>query len=252
LLTARSVLLQSQHVRAFAGDIANALNVRLRQLWHKADNAIGKEIDDGVTDFQPKRRALLFHMAAMMDVNECALDWLPTAEREPYYEQLCHALALNNAQLAFSSDGVVQTAAEVQLSALLLKRTHANLLAQLNKANRQNVDAALNWWRAVEANPLANIDAARFIMSARAFLAMPASSASAERLFSDAGNVENAKRHNQSVAVLDMMLILRGWVRSELQARDSDSSGLANTREAYAELVRRVCRKVMELELVVD
>lgn len=149
-----------------------------------------------------------------MDVNECALDWLPPAERAAYYEQLWRALALNNAQLVFSAGGPAQTVDDIELAVALLKRALANMRAHLIANSRQSVDAALTWWRTVEANPLSDIDSARFVMTGRAFLAMPASSAAAERLFSDLGNIEDAKRHNQSVAVLDMMVMIRGWVRT--------------------------------------
>jgi hypothetical protein len=121
------------------------------------------------------------------------------------------------------------------------KVAHNSMPTQFSKANRQNV-APLAWWRAVEANP-PELDNARFVTSARAFLAMPASSASAERLFSDAGNVEGAMRHNQSTATLDMNLVVRG---AELPAHDGDASSLANTTEMLAKLVKSVCNKVME------
>lgn len=53
-------------------------------------------------------------------------------------------------------------------------------------------------------------------------------------------------RRNQSSAMLDMNLIVRGWVRAELRAHDGDASSLANTTQMFAKLVKSVCNKVME------
>jgi hypothetical protein len=64
-----------------------------------------KEIDDNVPMYVEKGRALLFHLAAMVDVNECALEWLPDAERAAYYKKLFKAMALGQGTARLCLDG---------------------------------------------------------------------------------------------------------------------------------------------------
>jgi hypothetical protein len=239
LLKARQRALSDSDARELAADIATALKQRVGHLWCKADDVIGKEADDGVQNFKEKRRALLFHLASMVDVNECALDWLAREEREAYYKKLYKAMALDKAQLDYAASDRVATAADIATNEQLFGRVHASLLASMGDS-RGNVDLALQWWRGVEANPRGHKEAMFFTDSARAFLAMQASSASAERLFSDAGNiVEGAMRHNQSTATLEMNVVVRAFVKSEL-------GGLANASiaPAYQNLVKKNAAKV--------
>lgn len=89
---------------------------------------------------------------------------------------------------------------------------------------RQTVEHALLAWKAVDENATGQKTslpdvfgtsrkfASQFVTVARSFLVLPASSASAERLFSDAGNLEGRKRHNITPKRMDMVLTIRKWL----------------------------------------
>jgi hypothetical protein len=252
LLAARRTLFARPCVRAMAADIAKQLKLRLGALWTMADGAAGVEWDD-VKDaeranFKVQRRALLFHMAAMFDVNECSLDWLDAPMRGDYFTKLYKAIALDKVEVDKATGAHVPYASDPALRRTVFEynfqNTHQQMLQSLELNGRRAVDEALVWWRAIDTTRR-DTDALPFVTVARAFLAMQASSASAERLFSDAGNVEGAKRHNQSTAVLEMNLVIRKWVLSELSATELDPGGvelslLSNGAQHYQTLVRKV------------
>jgi hypothetical protein len=81
---------------------------------------------------------------------------------------------------------------------------------------------------------------------ARAFLAMQASSASAERLLSAAGRVEDAMRHNQSAAVLEMTLVIRAFVKREL-GLDGQKLVYSDVGSAYGKLIKIMAAKIASI-----
>lgn len=192
-----------------------------------------------------KGRALLFHLAAMVDVNECALEWLPDAERAAYYKKLFKAMALDKAQLDFASTGKAAEDDEITTNEQLFSRVHAQLLESAGDI-RGDVDKALEWWSNAESNPRAHKAAIFFTESARAFLAMQASSASAERLLSAAGRVEDAMRHNQSAAVLEMTLVIRAFVKREL-GLDGQKLVYSDVGSAYGKLIKIMAAKIASI-----
>ena len=72
-------------------------------------------------------------------------------------------------------------------------------------------------------------DSARLLTTARAFLSVQATSASVERLFSEAGNSESGNRHSQSAPMLEMLLVIRKWARSRLSFGDLDPADIEET-----------------------
>ncbi len=76
---------------------------------------------------------------------------------------------------------------------------HRNMVAELKRDGRREPNYALDWWRSVENNSVVDLRkrqlslAPLFLDAARAFLSIRASSASAERLFGDAGYQEGTR-----------------------------------------------------------
>lgn len=96
-------------------------------------------------------------------------------------------------------------------------------------------------------------DATPFRNVARALLAMQASSAASERLFSQASNAEANKRHNLALHNLEMLLVIRKWVWSRLSAEeleaifDSDRARLlSDSSMLFVETCEYVARKVWQ------
>ena len=236
-IAARAKVLLRRDSRDLAGAVAKAIEGRLGYLWR-----IPRTDDDESVS----RRARLFHMAAMFDVNECTLDWLEEGLREPYYTKLYAQVAAEAVAISKNSD--------VQTYEGLFRSVHRALVNDLKGSGRRGVDVALNWWRDVDVVtvPFATCMAT----TARAFLSMQASSASAERLFSAAGYVEGGNRHNQSMAKMEMELVIRKWVLSELSvdgiepgSLPSDAiTPLANASQLFVNLVDRVAKSVVEAE----
>ena len=131
----------------------------------------------------------------------------------------------------------------------LIVMMHGALQRSLQAAGRCEPNAALQWWRNAELNPAQHASCLMLIKAARAFLAMQASSASAERLFSSAGNNESGNRHNQPTETMEMQLVIRKFVLSALSAGDIDPSAvdtvlLSNTSEMFRDLVYKVAGAV--------
>ncbi len=74
-----------------------------------------------------------------------------------------------------------------------------NMVAELKRDGRREPNYALDWWRSVENSSVVDLRERRlslaplFLDAARAFLSIQASSASAERLFGDAGYQEGTR-----------------------------------------------------------
>jgi hypothetical protein len=222
LAVARQLVLRKSHARTLAGLLAEALEARLGHLWRKGSAAIGRECDEVCNAAQQhnhlqQRRAVLFHMAAMLDVNECSLDWLPESERAAYYVEMYRAIALDKAAIAHTADeAVVHDADELAGSRSSCKHVHTRLMADLQMHGRREAETALQWWRAASTDNSIIQHVVSLQTAARAVLSMQASSAPAERLFSNSGNLEGDNRHCAAPETMEMYLIIRRFVLSRL------------------------------------
>lgn len=81
-------------------------------------------------------------------------------------------------------------------------------------------------------------------MVARAFFAAQASSAAAERLFSDLRRREGSKCQSSLTSTTEMCELIRVNVQSELQSKTPTQSGLLHPKR---EMLKKVTRKMAAL-----
>ena len=130
-----------------------------------------------------------------MDVNECTLDWITSNEQRDEYLQLLAKVIVSELPelLGCSFSDIVQTESMFIL-------VHEQMVSNVRKNGRLHPNEALEWWKWADTSSTSDLRqrklylAPLFIEAARAYLSIQASSASAERLFGDAGYYEGARR----------------------------------------------------------
>jgi len=257
-LVARDTALRQREARVLAGALADAMLIRLGHLWKMGVAAVGREYDDAVDagdapTYLLHRRAVLFHMAAMLDVNECSLDFLPSSESAGYYKLMIGCIALDHAANMHTKDGHVVSDDGIASARYACSNLHIALLADLNKHGRREPEWALQWWREAPKRQDVQMFEALLRPTARALLSMLASSAPAERLFSDAGNLEGGNRHNAATATMEMFLIIRRFVLSELNGANfspdtSDIMPMSAEAQAFTRLVTSIASKIVRTQ----
>jgi hypothetical protein len=222
-------------VTEMAAQLAGALKERLGHMWQVGSGAVGKTWSDvesdvesrgltgqaaaKVTDaFLKQRRALLHHMAALLDVNECGLEWLAQSERAGYVTELQRAIIIDKCELDAAVGVPAPDVRRRMVFEVQLENVTRLLQEELLQQDRRLPAEALSWWARAsrDQSSTAFADTLPFRTVARALLAMQASSASVERLFSHAGNTEANKRHNLNTHNLEMMLVIRKWALSRI------------------------------------
>ena len=196
---ARTLKLRTLKAKTLAKRLANSIESRLSllwapvsmstALWRPSDNDGETDVEDdlGPDVFVPNqemhapRRALLFHVAAMLDVNECALDFLEDGVgRNDYYQILYKGVVREVVEL----NGALSSNEEHMQ--VVFKLFHQGMLQTLLGKGCRDSCEALTFWRRANSQG-AMISPMPFSLLARAALSSQASSAPAERLFSDIG-----------------------------------------------------------------
>ncbi len=115
----------------------------------------------------------------------------------------------------------------------------------------KKIEYTLQWWRNIEKGNIRELTKKRlysaplFVDAARAFLSIQASSASAERLFSDSGNQEGSRRHHGDPAYAEMLLFIRTFTKSRLECGMGTQRGFTSFRaDKFMELCREVARGI--------
>ncbi|KAI0558502.1 hypothetical protein FGB62_206g09 [Gracilaria domingensis] len=109
---ARTIRLRNYHAKAVSTKLAGRIYDRLGSLWQPvvADAINWTPGSDGnstpLPEMHDSRRVLLFHIVAVMDVNECTLDFLPgsDSERKDYMKTLYDAIMREAIELEPSSE----------------------------------------------------------------------------------------------------------------------------------------------------
>ena len=111
---ALGITLRSSHAKYLACKLAESLKDRLGNMWNvlSATSALWRHEDDTDTpeNIRAPQRTLLYHLAAVLDVNECNLEFLSCTEHErtDYYTLLIEVVAREAIELggndAFSAD----------------------------------------------------------------------------------------------------------------------------------------------------
>ena len=75
---------------------------------------------------------------------------------------------------------------------------------------------------------------------ARAFLSIQASSAPVERLFSDSGNYEGARRQHPDSSYEEMLFIIRGFVQQSLESPASQPNFISGRAQNVKDLAKKI------------
>ena len=125
-----------------------------------------------------------------------------------------------------------------------LSSVYKRMLDELRISGRREPNFAQTWWYNIENSSVKELrknklyGAPIFIDCARAFLSIQASSAPAERLFSDAGFQEGARRQIEESCMTEMLLFVRNFVSKRLSDPSTQRgfiSGPANAMRQAAE-----------------
>ncbi len=85
-------------------------------------------------------------------------------------------------------------------------------------------------------------------MSARAFLSIQAASASAERLFGDAGYQEGTRRQATGSSVTEMLLMVRSYVVTQIKSALKQARFIRSRAHAVKELAEDIAIVLEELD----
>lgn len=248
---ARGVLLVKPQAKQLARALAAALEKRLGHIWKQVDEASAlwhpsefSDVNEPAPQIRESRRTLLFHIAAILDINECQLEAI-----EPYplpmddYMSLLYRAVVREAQELDGSLKKMGANLEV-----LFSMFHKEMLSELEKNGRKHPSYALRFWAQKNASP-SLISPVPFNGVAKACLASQASSASAERLFSDLGKIENNQSQSLMSSSLEMTEIIRVFVANELDSLENSQIGLMHPRaSAFRALVNQVSKEVFRLQ----
>ncbi|KAI0557019.1 hypothetical protein FGB62_357g02 [Gracilaria domingensis] len=230
--------------------LCDSLNLRLADIWPPASSTsaawhlTSSLASDALSQslVRKERRVILFHLAAILEVIECELDFLGESEsaREGYFSLLYYSLI---GELRALDDTVSISGSSLQV---LFELFHNEMRTSLKRDGRKESDEALHYWR--RANECANlVSTVPFNMLARAFLASQASSAAAERLFSDLGRREGSQSQSLLSSTTEMCELVRVFVRNELCCMGKEQSGMLHPKgESFTKVVRRIATLVWD------
>lgn len=248
----RSMTLQKSTAKELAVKIACNIERRLGKLWKPVEEHValwsshcsddlgyeGSDVPD--SDIREPRRVLLFHIAAVLDVNETCLDFLDYTweQKVGYYEILYKAIVREAKEL---KKDIYFSAAELKV---LFSLFHKSMIQKLQECGRRPIDAALNFWRDVNQSGSV-ISPVPFNQLARAALSSQASSASAERLFSDLGRKEGNQCQSILSGTLEMTALIRTYVANEIKALVLPQKGLLHpTASAFRRLIDTISYEI--------
>lgn len=158
------------------------------------------------------RRDLLFHISAVLYVNECYLEAVDENKmpRSAHYKLLYHSVVRESLEL----DGTMNDISEnlPPIIAVL----HKAMMCYNKSKGRQEPCEALKYWKELNESNVSMISPRPFNMVARSCLSSQASSAPAERLFSYLGKMENNQAQSMLCRTLQMTELIRIFVHHEL------------------------------------
>ena len=248
---ARKIRLRHPYARQLAQELAQSLKTRLGHIWKqvteeaaswkpsKRPNGIYGEILH--PSLHEPRRVLLYHVAAALDVNECQFEYIdPTPlSRDAYLKCLYRAVAREAVEL----DKGLHTLEE-DLDTIF-GMFHKQMLKYLAQKGRQEPSKTLQYWKE-QNEKAAMISPVPFNTLARACLASQASSAAAERLFSDLGRMENRQSQSSLTSTLEMNELIRIFISNELSQIRLPQRGLLHPEASY--FVRLVDKVAAEMQ----
>lgn len=177
----------------------------------------------------------------MFDINECTLDWFQEDENKGVYANMLGDVVV--AELPDILNDEFDEDAQYKANFMSV---HKQMVAHVSIVGCQEPNAALNWWRTIENSRDSDLRkrkmylAPLFIDAARAFLSVQASSASAERLFGDAGYCEGTRRKHGESSVTEMLLMIRSYVRAQIDYASTHNAFLSSRAHFLKDLAFKI------------
>ncbi|KAI0561249.1 hypothetical protein FGB62_89g118 [Gracilaria domingensis] len=246
---ARAIRLVKPVARDLCRKLCTSLNTRLGILWKPVATASidwdpsnedqDLHLSGGIATLAEGRRVLLFHLAALLDINECELEFVGSTqyERDVYFH-LLYGAQVREIQSLDECSQFSTTSLET-----LADLFHTNMRQTLKENGRKEPEEALMFWKSANERP-GVVSPVPFNTVARALLASQASSAAAERLFSNIGRREGSQCQSLLSGTKEMCETIRVFVRNELRATDNVQRGLLHVR---GEAFRRVARTIASM-----
>ena len=212
-------------------------------LWRPQSIADADDGDETVDiSLQKQRRTLLFHIAAVVDVNECQLECIDPSplSRDANINVLCRAVVRESIEL----DNKLQPLSESLEPAFGI--LYSTMVCLLKSHGRREPSEALAFWK-TEKDEYEFFSPKPFNTIARACFSYQASSAAAERLFSDVERWENNHPQSQHTAMLEMSELIRLSVMNELKTIKLPQTGMMHpTGAAFDRLADRLAREIAD------
>lgn len=244
---ARSHPIAKRVAQDLAEAIAERVSDRLGFIWSPVDARIANwrpDDNDGLnTEMRASRRVLLFHISAFLDINECALECLQCSRDDlsAYYETLCAAVAREATEL----DGNMPF--DTEDLRFMMRILNKQMKSELRNSGRRFPNYALHYWKKCNQDASA-MGPVAFNKIAKAALSSQASSASAERLFSDLGRLEGRERQSLLSSSLEMTATIRNYVNMRLKDADGIQTGLLHPQGvAFKRTCNLVASKVARM-----
>ena len=212
----RAMSFRKKAARDLARELSMVIKERLSALWTPVGNHVftwnPSAHETLAVQERAMRRVLLFHIAAIVDVNECELEFLglSSSERELYISNMYKAVAREALELG-GTGSLTLTQLETLFGML-----HSEMREELKKCGRREPSHALSYWKTCN-NVISFCSPKAFNALAKAALASQASSASAERLFSDLGMLEGRQRQSLLSDTLQMTEKICVYVKTYLK-----------------------------------
>ena len=242
---ARMEMLCKSKAKQLALKIAESLEARLGDIWNPVEASViswsPEDDEEPPTSVKAPRRILLFHLAAVLDVNECELEFLRLnkMDRESYFTKLHDAVAREAIEI-----GGAGPFERTQLQTMF-SMFHLSMREELKKHGRREPSHALLFWKKMNSE-VTYISPVPFNKVARACLSSQASSASAERLFSNLGRMEGRERQSMLSSTLEMTEMIRVFVYSRVEDIRNKPKGLLHVKAAaFKAVVEQVASEVV-------
>lgn len=200
------------------------------------------ESDEPSRQYHGPRRTLLFHIASMMDVNECALDFIDveSTEKTKYFKLLYHSVAREVCEL--QTDQI----SHLDRLSTIFSLFHENMLRELEQKGRREPGEALRFWKRQNEGSVM-ISPMPFNLLARSCLSCQASSALAERVFSDVGRMEGNQSQSLMSSSLEIIELVKSYTKAQLKViKLPQNSTLHPDAVAFKRVVDAICEQIVK------
>ena len=247
-------ILRTPTGRSFAAECATEISRRFRHLWTRVDDdalALLPDMDDAAGRKRRNRamQAKVFHMAALVDVNEAELPYIqdiPEGEtRSEYFTRLYQY---------FAHDAVRVVEADQTIVEIMIASVHREMIG-VHGRGLLPPHQSLSFWRDLDQHPHLSVmfkNYGRLLLPfVRLLLAVPATSAVAERLFKAAQRKQSGGVR-QYIARLENEVLIDYYVASKIKHASDDDDFDANHAASFEEQSNAFANAVDDIMMAIQ